>query len=126
MTDADAVPTEALRVLIREDELLPLGAIQSDILSAARLVGLTVWLGHSVLDPDDSRDDLLSPYALQGLEVRRIKYGSPLAIDFQMVVWAVSWAVSSTPTVLALMRGLGQVRLNYAKASESNAQRDLT
>lgn len=122
----DAAPTQALRVLIRENELLPVGAIQSDILSAARLVGLTVWLGHAVLDPDDPQDDLLSPYALEGLEVRRIKYGSPLAVDFQMVVWAVSWAVSSTPTILGLMRGIGQVRLNFAKASESNAQRDLT
>lgn len=126
MSDADAAPTQALRVLIRENELLPLGTIQSDILSAARLVGLTVWLGHAVLDPDDPQDDLLSPYALEGLEVRRIKYGSSPVIDFQKVVWAVSWAVSSTRTIFALMRGTGQVRLNFAKASESNAQRDLT
>lgn len=117
MTDADAARTQALRVLIRENELLTLGTIQSDILSAARVVGLSVWLGHAVLDPDDPRDDLLSSEALEGLMVRRIKYGSPLTV--------VSRAVSSTPTLFALMRGIGQLRRDFAKAGESKAKRDL-
>lgn len=59
------------------------------------------------------------------MQADRIRYGSLLEIDFQLVSWGVSWALAATPTILAILRGLGQARLNFAHASESNANRDL-
>ncbi|MFF2053665.1 hypothetical protein ACFVU2_18830 [Leifsonia sp. NPDC058194] len=129
MTDAAAAPQPEsradLRVSIHEDPLLPLRMVQDDISAAAQLVALSMWLGHSFIDEFDDRDDLLSSEAIDFLQVRRLHYGSPLMIDFQMVSWAASWAISATPTILAIANGIGRLRLNFANASESNARRDL-
>jgi hypothetical protein len=124
MTDAGTPPTGNLQVFIVEDELLPLRDLEYDIRSAARLVALSVWLGVTFDDVPD--DQLLDQEVVDYLAVRRISYGSPLTIDVQMVSWAISFAVSATPTLMALMKGIGRLRVDYATAGELDARRDAT
>jgi hypothetical protein len=121
MTDPEASPNN-LQVYIPEGALAPLREIEYDIRSAARLIALSTWLGSGLYEEQD--DSLLDPETIDFYPIRRIRYGSPLTVAVEMLPYALSWAVSATPTILAVARGIGYLRVDYAKASELNARRD--
>ncbi|MEY9850635.1 hypothetical protein ABH923_000313 [Leifsonia sp. EB41] len=126
MTDADVFPTGTIQVFIVEDGLIPLRELEYDVRSAARLVGLGVWLGATRdFDESGSNDAFLATEAIDFMRVAAVNYGSPLTLDLQLWEEAVAFAIAATPTITALMKGIGRVRRDFAQASEANARRDL-
>lgn len=126
MTDADVFPTGTIQVFIVEDGLLPLRELEYDIRSAARLVGLGVWLGATRdFDESGSNGGFLATEAIDFMRVAAVNYGSPLTLDLQLLEEAVAFAIAATPTISALLKGIGRVRRDFAQASEANARRDL-
>ncbi|WP_226657949.1 hypothetical protein [Leifsonia sp. LS1] len=125
MTDtSSSSPEDFLQAFIVEGDLIPVRELEYDIRSLARIAALSAWLGTVAFG--EQAGQLLDAEAIDELPVRRIQYGSPLTIDFQMLPWVLSYAVAATPTVVALLKRIGQLRVDFANASESNARRDAT
>jgi hypothetical protein len=121
MPDPEASPNN-LQAFIAERALVPLREIEYDILSAARLTALSSWLGSGLYEEQD--DPLLDPETIDFYPIRRVRYGSPLKVAVEMLPYVLSSGVSATPTILAVARGIGYLRVDYAKASELSARRD--
>ena len=82
MSDERAVRGGTFRVVIPEVAFSQAGELRRDLETAIAIIHLSAWIGDALEGSQEDRE--LNPNEADVFSVRRIRYGSPFTIDFEV------------------------------------------